>query len=111
MQRVYAISFPAKKQLKEFIRIKEELKKKDHRNVGEKQKLFYFNDMSPGCTFFLPMGTRIFNRLQDLIRAEYAFRGFTEVNTPTMFKNELWKISGHYFKYKEDMFFASNEHE
>lgn len=67
--------------------------------------------MSPGCAFFLPKGTRIFNRLRNLMREEYNYRGFTEVNTPTIFKNDLWKTSGHYFKYKEDMFFAENEDE
>ncbi len=91
--------------------MKEELKKRDHRTVGEKQKLFYFSDLSPGCTFFLPHGTRIFNRLIDLMKKEYKYRGFTEVNTPTMFKNELWKKSGHYFKYQKDMYFVKNEDE
>jgi threonyl-tRNA synthetase len=67
------------------------------------------NPMAPGCTFFLPHGTRIFNRLQELMRRQYFLRGYTEVNTPTMFKNELWKTSGHFFKYAKDMFFVNTE--
>lgn len=82
------------------------MKKKDHKNVGPHQKLFFFHPFTPGCPFFLPHGTRIFNRLVNLIKGEYFFRGFTEVITPTMFKNELWKTSGHYFKYAKDMFFS-----
>ena len=106
LQRVYAVSFPNKAQMAEYVKIQEELAKRDHRNIGEQQELFYFSSMAPGCTFFLPHGARIFNRLTDLIKKEYKYRGFEEVNTPTMFKVDLWKTSGHYFKYKDDMFFV-----
>lgn len=67
------------------------------------------NEMAPGCIFFLQHGTWIFNRLQELMRKQYYLRGYTEVNTPTMFKNELWKTSGHYFKYAKDMFFVNTD--
>ena len=111
LQRVYSISFPQEKELKKWTRVQEELTKKDHRNIGEQQKLFYFSNESPGCTFFLKHGTRIFNRLQDLMKTEYFYRGFDEVNTPTMFKSSLWKVSGHYFKYLEDMFMLTADNE
>jgi threonyl-tRNA synthetase len=111
LQRVYSMTFPQEKQLKKWVRVQEELAKKDHRNIGEQQKLFYFSNESPGCTFFLKHGTRIFNRLQNLMKQEYFYRGFDEVNTPTMFKSSLWKISGHYFKYLEDMFFLKADDE
>ena len=111
LQRVYAIAYPSKKELDEYIRIQEELAKRDHRNIIEAQSLVHFNPLSPGCSFFLPHGTRIFNRLIEFMRRQYHFRGFTEVNTPNVFKNDLWKISGHYFKYKEDMFFVKTEDE
>lgn len=111
LQRVYAVSFPSKEMLKDYVTIKEELKKRDHRIIGEQQKLFMLNPMAPGCIFFLPHGTRIFNRLQQLMRKQYFLRGYTEVNTPTMFKNELWKTSGHFFKYAKDMFFVHTDEE
>lgn len=109
LQRVYAISFTSKAQMVEYTKFQEELAKRDHRNIGENQDLFYFSQMAPGCTFFLPHGTRIFNKLIDLMKKEYSFRGFSEVNTPTMFKVDLWKTSGHYFKYKDDMFFVQSD--
>jgi threonyl-tRNA synthetase len=111
LQRVYSMTFPQEKELKKWVRVQEELAKKDHRNIGEQQKLFYFSSESPGCTFFLKHGTRIFNRLTDLMKSEYFYRGFDEVNTPTMFKSSLWKISGHYFKYLEDMFMLKADNE
>ncbi len=111
LQRVYAIAFPSKKELDEYIKIQEELAKRDHRNIVEAQSLVHFHPLSPGCAFFLPHGARIFNRLIDFMRRQYHFRGFTEVNTPNIFKNDLWKTSGHYFKYKEDMFFVKTEDE
>lgn len=109
LQRVYGIAFPTKAQMVEYQRVQEELAKRDHRNIGEQQSLFYFSQMAPGCTFFLPHGTRIFNKLTEMIKREYVFRGFAEVNTPTMFKTDLWKTSGHYFKYKDDMFFVESD--
>jgi threonyl-tRNA synthetase len=57
----------------------EEAKKRDHRVLGAKQELFFFHELSPGSCFFMPHGTRIYNRLQDFIRAEYRKRGYTEV--------------------------------
>ena len=109
LQRVYAISFESKKQLDEYLKIQEELAKRDHRNIVETQSLVHFNPFSPGCVFYLNHGTRIFNCLVNFIRNQYTFRGFTEVNTPNLFKNELWKTSGHYFKYKDDMFFVKSD--
>lgn len=111
LQRVYAITFPDNKGLKKWVKVQKELADKDHRHIGEQQKLFHFSQTSPGCAFFLKHGTRLFNRLVDLMRSEYFYRGFDEVNTPTMFKSKLWKTSGHYYKYKEDMFFLENEGE
>lgn len=106
LQRAYAIAFDSKKQLDEYIKVQEELLKNDHRTILEQQQLVHFNKMTPGCAFYLKHGTRIFNTLIDFMRKQYIYRGFTEVNTPNMFKNDLWRTSGHYFKYKDDMFFV-----
>eukprot|EP01121_Diplochlamys_sp_Union-15-3_P005633 TRINITY_DN1596_c0_g1_i1.p1 TRINITY_DN1596_c0_g1~~TRINITY_DN1596_c0_g1_i1.p1 ORF type:complete len:747 (-),score=168.90 TRINITY_DN1596_c0_g1_i1:3-2243(-) len=104
LQRVYGISFPDPKQLKEWLNIREEAEKRDHRKLGQKQSLFFFHPLSPGSCFFLPHGARIYNKLQAFMRAEYQKRGYTEVVTPNIFNKELWEISGHWENYKDDMF-------
>ncbi|KYQ94021.1 threonyl-tRNA synthetase [Tieghemostelium lacteum] len=104
LQRVYGVAFPDKKQLTEYQHFMEEAAKRDHRAIGKAQELFFFHPFSPGCAFFLPHGARIYNRLSEFIKAEYHRRGFTEVITPTMFSQQLWEKSGHWYKYKENMF-------
>ena len=104
LQRVYAISFPSKKELDDYIHFKEEAEKRDHRTVGRAQKLFDSHEPSPGCAFFYPHGTKIYNKLIELIRKEYAVRGYQEVLSPNIFNLKLWKTSGHYEAYKENIF-------
>jgi threonyl-tRNA synthetase len=104
LQRVYAISFPDNKQLKEWQEIQKAAKERDHRKVGKDQELWFWHPLSPGCVFMLPHGTRIFNTLVGLTRSEYRKRGFDEVQTPTMFHSNLWKMSGHWEKYQENLF-------
>jgi len=74
LQRVYGITFPDKKQMKDYVKIQELASKRDHRKIGEDQQLFFFDKMSPGSCFFLPHGARIYNRLIELIRGEYHTR-------------------------------------
>ncbi|KAF1775637.1 Threonyl/alanyl tRNA synthetase, class II-like, putative editing domain [Phytophthora cactorum] len=107
LQRVYAISFPNNAQLKEWRHLQEEAKKRDHRLIGRAQQLFMFHPLSPGSSFFLPHGTRVFNTLADFIRGEYRRRGYDEVITPLIFKKELWETSGHLKNYHDDMFMVS----
>lgn len=76
----------------------------NHLEIGQKQELFFFDEYSNGCCYFLPNGTIIYNKLQSLIRNEYHQRGFQEVKTPVIAKQHLWEISGHWDKYKENMF-------
>jgi threonyl-tRNA synthetase len=104
LQRVYGISFPDKKKLKEWQFLQEEAKKRDHRVVGQNQELFFFHPLSPGSAFFLPYGTRIYNKLMDFIRTQYVKRGYQEVVSPNIFNIELWNISGHASNYKDNMF-------
>lgn len=68
MQRVYGISFPDNKQLKEWQRFQEEAAKRDHRKIGREQGLFFFHELSPGSCFFYPRGAHIYNTLMELIR-------------------------------------------
>ncbi|CAM6092657.1 unnamed protein product [Calypogeia fissa] len=104
LQRVYGISFPDKKKLKEWQFQQEEAKKRDHRVVGKDQELFFFHPLSPGSCFFLPYGTRIYNKLMNFIRGQYVERGYQEVVSPNMFNMQLWDVSGHAANYKENMF-------
>lgn len=104
LQRVYAITFPDKAQLKEYQRRIEEAKKRDHRNVGVQQDLFFFHPLSPGSAFFLPLGGRIYNTLIDYMREKYWEYEYEEVVSPNIYNFDLWKTSGHADHYRDNMF-------
>lgn len=82
----------------------EEAAKRDHRVVGKHQDLFHFHHLSPGSGFWYPHGAKIYNKLIDLIRTEYRVRGYNEVISPNMYNLKLWKTSGHYKNYKDNIF-------
>lgn len=104
LQRIYGISFPDSKLMKEYLAFRAEAEKRDHRRLGKDQQLFFFHELSPGSCFFLPHGARIYNTLLSFIREEYSKRGFSEVITPNVFNVNLWKTSGHWENYQENMF-------
>uniref|UniRef100_A0A8C7ZWT7 threonine--tRNA ligase n=1 Tax=Oryzias sinensis TaxID=183150 RepID=A0A8C7ZWT7_9TELE len=104
LQRIYGISFPDSKMLKEWERFQEEAKTRDHRKIGKDQELFFFHDLSPGSCFFLPRGAYIYNTLTEFIRDEYWRRGFQEVASPNVYNSKLWETSGHWQHYSENMF-------
>ncbi|XP_059479613.1 threonine--tRNA ligase 1, cytoplasmic isoform X4 [Neocloeon triangulifer] len=104
LQRIYGISFPDNKQLKEWEKFQEEAAKRDHRKLGKEQELFFFHELSPGSCFFLPKGAVIYNRLIEFIREEYWKRGFKEVVSPNIYNSKLWQTSGHWAHYAENMF-------
>ncbi|KAM6224801.1 threonine--tRNA ligase 1, cytoplasmic [Rhynchocyon petersi] len=104
LQRIYGISFPDPKMLKEWEKFQEEAKNRDHRKIGRDQELYFFHELSPGSCFFLPKGAYIYNTLIDFIRGEYRKRGFQEVVTPNIYNSRLWMTSGHWQHYSENMF-------
>ncbi|KAF2717849.1 threonyl-tRNA synthetase-like protein [Polychaeton citri CBS 116435] len=104
LQRIYGVSFPDKKQLEEHKHMLEEAAKRDHRKIGQEQELFFFHPMSPGSCFFMPHGMIIYNALMAMIREQYWKRGYQEVQSPNMYNSALWKQSGHWQHYKDDMF-------
>ncbi|KAJ3394886.1 threonyl-tRNA synthetase [Entophlyctis sp. JEL0112] len=104
LQRIYGISFPDVKLMKEYKQFMEEASKRDHRKIGVEQELFFFHDLSPGTAFWQPNGAVIYNNLLDLQREEYRKRGFKEVISPNMYNSKLWETSGHWQHYKDDMF-------
>ncbi|KAF8194343.1 threonyl-tRNA synthetase [Mycena galopus ATCC 62051] len=111
LQRIYGISFPDKKQLTEYKAFLAEAAKRDHRRIGKDQELFFFNEMSPGSSFFLPHGTRIYNTLMEFMRSDPFKRGYQEVISPNMLHSKLSEQSGHWQNYKDDMFSLDVEKE
>ncbi len=107
LQRIYGTAFPSKKELNLYLERLEEAKKRDHRKLGKELGLFMFHPSAPATPFFLPKGTVIYNQLQDFMRSKYLEYGYDEVITPQILDVELWKRSGHWDKYKENMFFTS----
>jgi len=104
LQRVYGISFPDPKQLKEWEKLQEEAARRDHRKIGKEQELFFFHELSPGSCFFQPRGAYIYNTLVEFIRKQYRERGFQEVVSPNIYNAKLWMTSGHWQHYAENMF-------
>eukprot|EP00667_Euglena_gracilis_P002181 EG_transcript_2180 len=111
LQRVYGIAFPKASMLKEWKEAMEKAEQNDHRNIGRQQNLWMFHPASPGACFFFPPGARIYNKLIGFIKSQYRSRGFTEVITPNIFNSSLWKQSGHWDNYKENMFIIDIEDE
>uniref|UniRef100_H3BH99 threonine--tRNA ligase n=2 Tax=Latimeria chalumnae TaxID=7897 RepID=H3BH99_LATCH len=111
LQRIYGISFPDSKTMKEWEKFQEEARNRDHRKIGKEQELFFFHDLSPGSCFFLPRGAFIYNTLIDFIREEYHKRNFTEVASPNIYNSKLWETSGHWQHYSENMFSFEVEQE
>ncbi|XP_031636637.1 threonine--tRNA ligase 1, cytoplasmic [Contarinia nasturtii] len=111
LQRVYGISFPDPKQLKEWEKFQEEAAKRDHRKIGREQELFFFHELSPGSCFFLPRGAHIYNTLVNFMKNEYRKRGFQEVVSPNIYNAKLWEKSGHWQHYAENMFSFESEKE
>ena len=109
LTRVYGTAFFDKKDLKAHLERLEEAKARDHRKLGRELGLFTFSEISPGSAFWLPHGTTIYNSLLALSREMGADRGYTEVKTPQIFDSELWKTSGHWGKYRENMFLTETE--
>lgn len=104
LQRIYGISFPDNKRLKEWQKFQAEAAQRDHRKIGREQELFFFHELSPGSCFFLPKGAHIYNGLVDFIKSEYRKRGFQEVVSPNIYNSKLWEVSGHWQHYAENMF-------
>ena len=104
LQRIYGTAFADKKELKEHLHRLEEAKKRDHRKVGPALDLFSLHPVAPGIPFFHPKGTVLYNTLVEYVRGLYERYGYSEVMTPQLYKSELFKTSGHYDSYKDDMF-------
>ncbi len=106
LQRIYGISFPKKAQLDEFLHLLEEAKKRDHKRLGKELDLFSFQPEGPGFVFWHPRGMIVYNLIENYIRGKLRDYGYGEVKTPIILNNSLWKKSGHWDNYKENMYFV-----
>jgi len=104
LQRIYGTAWATRKDLDAYLKRVEEAKQRDHRKLGPALDLFSLHPIAPGSPFFHPKGTIIYNRLIEYIRELYARYGYSEVVTPLIYKTELWKTSGHYEAFRQDMF-------
>ena len=109
LQRIYGTAFADRESLNEHLARLEEARRRDHRRLGKQLGLFSFHAEAPGSPFFLPDGAFLYQRLVDYIRALYRRFGYREVITPQVLDVDLWRRSGHYEHYKENMYFTEVE--
>ncbi|WQW76682.1 threonine--tRNA ligase [Helicobacter pylori] len=106
--RIYGIAFATKEGLKDYLFQIEEAKKRDHRKLGVELGLFSFDDeIGAGLPLWLPKGARLRKRIEDLLSKALLLRGYEPVKGPEILKSDVWKISGHYDNYKENMYFTT----
>ncbi len=106
LQRIYGTAFATKQELDAYFARLEEIRRRDHRRLGRELGLFSFHPEAPASPFFLPRGAVVYRELVALMREKYRAYGYDEVITPQVFDVSLWKRSGHYDNYRENMFFA-----
>jgi threonyl-tRNA synthetase len=109
LTRVYGTAFFKRSDLDEFLAQLEEAKARDHRKLGRELGLFTTSPVSPGSIFWLPRGTQLFNELVALNRRMQQERGYVEVKTPLLYESHLWETSGHWGKYRENIFVSEYE--
>ena len=104
--RIYGTSWPSKKDLENYLKVLEERKARDHRKLGKELGLFMISEYGAGFPFFLPNGMILRNELENFWYKIHEQNGYIFCKTPIMLDVDLWKISGHYYHYKENMFFS-----
>ncbi len=109
LQRIYGTAWATPKDLEAYLKRVEEAKQRDHRKLGAQLDLFSLHPIAPGSPFFHPKGAVVYNILVAFVRSLYARYGYTEVITPLIYKTELWKTSGHYDAFRDDMFLMTQD--
>jgi threonyl-tRNA synthetase len=104
LTRIYGTAFYSQEDLDLYLLRLEEARKRDHRRLGVQLDLFHFSEVSPGAPFWHPKGMAVWNVLEDQRRRENAARGYVEVRTPQVYDKSLWETSGHWEKFRENMF-------
>ncbi len=111
LTRIYGVQFAGEKELKQYLNMLEEANKRDHRKLGRELDLFHIEDHSPGMIFWHDKGWTIYRLLENFIRAKIRACGYIEVKTPILVDKSLWEMSGHWEKFRENMFTANIEDE
>lgn len=111
LTRIYGTAFQDKEKLEEYLKVLEEIKKRDHRKLGKELGIFMLLDEGPGFPFFLPKGMTLKNILIDYWRQIHQREGYLEVSTPLIMRKELWEQSGHWDHYKDNMYTTEIEKE
>jgi threonyl-tRNA synthetase len=111
LQRIYGTVWRTDDELKDFLWRREEAKKRDHRRLGVQLDLFSFHNVSPGAAFWHPKGQLLWRLLEDSMRGLQARRGYQEVSTPIVVSERLWRQSGHWDLYKDNMFLVESENQ
>lgn len=111
LQRIYGTAFTSKKELKAHLHRLAEAKKRDHRRVGAELRLFHMDSIAPGSPFYLPKGMALYNGLVQFIRDLYPKYGYREIQTPQLLRSDVFKSSGHYDKFYDDMYWFEGSDE
>ncbi|MES2087880.1 MAG: threonine--tRNA ligase [Patescibacteria group bacterium] len=106
LTRIYGLAFNTAAELEAYEKQIEEAKKRDHKKLGKDLGLFMFHETSPGMPYWLPNGLKLYNELVNFWRTEHDKLGYQEISSPLVNKSDLWKTSGHWNHYKDDMFIA-----
>ena len=111
LTRIYGTAWNSEKELNKHLNDIEEAKKRDHRQLGKEMNLFHFQDEAPGMVFWHPYGWTIYRQLQNFMRQKLEDSGYLEINTPLVVDRKLWEASGHWDKYRENMFITEIDEE
>lgn len=109
LQRIYGTAFPDKKQLNKHLQFLEEAVKRDHRKLGKKHDLFHLQEEAPGMVFWHPKGWSIYTVIEEYMRKVQRENGYQEIKTPQVVDRTLWEKSGHWDKFRDDMFTVESE--
>ena len=109
LQRIYGTAWQDNKSMKEYLKRLEEAEKRDHRKLGKKQDLFHFQEEAPGMVFWHQKGWAIYKTIEKYISDKMNLHGYKEINTPHVVDVSLWERSGHWDKFREDMFTTNSE--
>jgi threonyl-tRNA synthetase len=111
LQRIYGVAFENRQKLKDYLTFLEEAEKRDHRRLGREMNLFHFQEEAPGMVFWHPSGWTVYRTLQDYMRRRLDAAGYREINTPQVIDRRLWEASGHWDKYRENMYITEIDEE
>ena len=111
LTRIYGTAWNSEKDLEKYLNIIEEAQKRDHRKIGKEMDLFHFQEEAPGLVFWHPYGWTIYKTLQAFMRKKLDGNNYQEINTPQVVDRKLWEASGHWDKYRENMFITEIDEE